>query len=71
MSYGYLIDNDKIIINRDHIMYHAKNMVSDSSDSYKAPEIESFKLPGSAGRLLLMFRLRVWLKQVKLVSTML
>lgn len=51
MSYGYLIDNDKIIINRDHIMFHAKKIISDSSDSYKAPEIESFKLPGSAGRL--------------------
>tara|TARA_B100000941_G_scaffold290916_1_gene275950 strand:- start:5388 stop:7733 length:2346 start_codon:yes stop_codon:yes gene_type:complete len=51
MSYGYLVDNDKIIINRDHIMFHAKKIISDTSNSYKAPEVESFKLPGSAGRL--------------------
>ena len=51
MSYGYLVDCDKVIINRDHIMFHAKKIILESSDGYKAPEVESFKLPGSAGRL--------------------
>ena len=51
MSYGYLVDSDKVIINRDHIMFHAKKIILESSDGYKAPEVESFKLPGSAGRL--------------------
>ena len=50
-SYGYLLNDDKIVINRDHILSHAKQMVVDLSKEYIAPEIESFKLPGSAGRL--------------------
>ena len=50
-SYGYLINEDKIVVNRDHILSHAKEMVIDLSADYKAPEVESFKLPGSAGRL--------------------
>jgi 3-hydroxyacyl-CoA dehydrogenase len=50
-SYGYLINEDKIVVNRDHILSHAKKMVIDLSEDYNAPEIESFKLPGSAGRL--------------------
>lgn len=50
-SYGYLLNDDKIVINRDHILSHAKQMVVDLSKDYVAPEIESFKLPGSAGRL--------------------
>ena len=65
MSYGYLVDNDKIIINRDHIMFHAKKIISDSSDSYKAPEVESFKLPGSAGRLAIDVQAKSMVKQVK------
>ena len=50
-SYGYLTGDDKIVVNRDHILSHAKDMVLDLSNDYSAPEVESFKLPGSAGRL--------------------
>ena len=50
-SYGYLLNDDKIVINRDHILSHAKQMVVELSKDYLVPEIESFKLPGSAGRL--------------------
>ena len=66
MSYGYLVDNDKIIINRDHIMFHAKKLISDSSDSYKAPEVESFKLPGSAGRLAIAVQAKSMVKAGKI-----
>ena len=50
-SYGYLIDEDLIILNRNHVLSYAKDAVIDLSVDYNAPEVESFKLPGSAGRL--------------------
>ena len=50
-SYGYLIPEDKIIINRDHILSEAKKTVLSMSDNYTCPEPESFKLPGVAGRI--------------------
>ena len=50
-SYGYLLADDKISINRDHILFEAKNSVIDLSENYKKPEIQTFKLPGSAGRI--------------------
>ena len=50
-SYGYLINEDLIVVNRNHILSHAKDAVIGLSAEYKAPEVESFKLPGSAGRL--------------------
>ena len=50
-SYGYLTGDDKIVVNRDHILSHAKDMVLDLSNDYSKPEVETFKLPGSAGRL--------------------
>jgi len=50
-GYGYLIPDDKIVINRDHILSEAKNTVLSMSDDYKTPESETFKLPGAAGRI--------------------
>ena len=50
-SYGYLIPDDKIVLNRDHILYDAKETVIELSNNYSSPEIETFKLPGAAGRL--------------------
>ena len=50
-SYGYLLADDKILINRDHILFEAKNSVIDLSENYKKPEIQTFKLPGTAGRI--------------------
>ena len=51
VSYGYLTEEDKIVLNRQHILSEAKNMVLDLSKNYSPPEIETFKLPGSAGRI--------------------
>jgi len=51
VSYGYLTEDDKIILNRQHILHEAKRNVIEMSLDYKAPEIETFKLPGSAGRI--------------------
>ena len=50
-SYGYLSDDDIIIVNRDHLLSAAKDTVINMSEDYQAPEIESFKLPGTSGRL--------------------
>ena len=50
-AYGYLLGDDKIVINRDYILSEAKNAVIELSDGYQKPEVESFKLPGSAGRI--------------------
>ena len=50
-GYGYLLGDDKIIINREHILSEAKHSVIELSDGYKTPEVESFKLPGAAGRI--------------------
>ena len=51
VSYGYLTEEDQIVLNRQHILYEAKQAVLSMSSDYKAPEVESFKLPGSAGRI--------------------
>ena len=50
-AYGYLTMDDSIIVNRSHVLYEAKNQVLEMSDGYIAPKQETFKLPGSAGRL--------------------
>ena len=50
-SYGYLTLEDKIVVNRSHLLFEAKNEILNMSDGYSAPDVETFKLPGSAGRL--------------------
>ena len=51
-KYGYLIPDDKIIVNRDHVLNEAKKTIIELSDNYKVPERETFKLPGTAGKML-------------------
>tara|TARA_B100001094_G_scaffold318982_1_gene363206 strand:- start:23 stop:2368 length:2346 start_codon:yes stop_codon:yes gene_type:complete len=51
ISYGYLTEDDKIVLNREHVLSEAKNEVLLMSDKYITPEVETFKLPGSAGRI--------------------
>ena len=50
-GYGYLTDEDIVVINRDHLLKTAKDEIIQMSDDYIAPEMESFKLPGVSGRL--------------------
>ena len=50
-SLGYLRDSDKIVMNRNHLLSIAKDQVLSSCQDYKAPEVETFKLLGSTGRL--------------------
>ena len=51
-SLGYLTSNDKIIVNKDHILSKAKDEVISMSKDYKAPKYkDNIKLPGKTGRL--------------------
>jgi len=50
---GYLQKDDQIVVNRHHILSEAKNAVIAMTDNYTVPEMESFKLPGKSGRLVL------------------
>ena len=50
-AYGYLTRDDKIIVNRSHLLFEAKNEIINMAENYAPPNVESFKLPGSAGRL--------------------
>ena len=63
---GYLQKEDKIIINRDHILAEAKNEVLSMSADYSVPETESFKLPGKSGRLVLEGTLKGFVKAGKI-----
>ena len=65
-AYGYLRKSDEIVINRDHILYRAKQAVLEMAPSYEAPEIDTFKLPGMSGRLVLDGSIKGFLKSKKI-----
>ena len=65
-SYGYLIPDDKIIINRDHILSEAKKTIIALSNDYKSPEPETFKLPGVAGRIAVEVSVKGFVKSGKI-----
>ena len=49
---GYLKPQDKIVINPDHLIYEAKNMVLELAKDYTPPEPKKeIYLPGEGGRL--------------------
>ena len=63
---GYLQNDDRIVMNRDHILSKAKNEVLSMVDNYTIPEMESFKLPGKSGRLVLEGTLKGFVKSGKI-----
>ncbi len=63
---GYLRNEDKIIVNRDHIISIAKNEVLEMFEKYTVPDVESFKLPGKSGRLVLEGTLKGFVKSGKI-----
>ena len=65
-AYGYLSKDDLIVINREHLLSAAKQSVIDLSDGYKAPEVETFKLPGVSGRLAIKTMVKGLVKTKKL-----
>ena len=50
-AYGYLTQDDEIVINRDHILHTAKKKIIELSKDYVPEEPQTFKLPGIAGRI--------------------
>ena len=65
-SYGYLIPDDIVVINRDHVLHEAKNQIIKLSKDYKPVEPETFKLPGSAGRIALEVAIKGFVKSGKI-----
>ena len=65
-SIGYLKNNDLIVINRSHILSEAKNQVLSMFEDYNTPEVETFKLPGKSGRLVLEGTLKGFVKSGKI-----
>ena len=63
---GYLNKDDKIIINRDHVLLEAKQEVLSMSKDYVVPKTESFKLPGKSGRLVLEATLKGFVRSGKI-----
>ena len=63
---GYLQNDDQIVVNRHHILSEAKNAVIAMTENYTVPEVESFKLPGKSGRLVLEGTLKGFVKAGKI-----
>ena len=65
-KFSYLRKDDKFILNRSVLLHEAKNEVLIMSDNYKAPEMRSFKLPGSSGRLVVDASIKGFVKSKKI-----
>lgn len=64
---GYLHRDDRIVMNRDHLLYEAKQSLLKMSVDYIAPPpYDQFFLPGEGGRLTLEVRLDFLLKRGKI-----
>jgi 3-hydroxyacyl-CoA dehydrogenase len=63
---GYLQKNDRIVVNRDYIIAEGKNEVLQMANHYTVPKVESFKLPGKSGRLVLEATLKSFVKSGKI-----
>ena len=58
--------DDVIVLNRAHLIKHAKDMVLEMSKDYTSPEIEKFKLPGASGRLAIDVSVKAMVKSKKI-----
>lgn len=65
-SYGYLTEEDIIVPNRDQILSKSKKEVLKMSTGYKSPEVQSFKLPGASGRLVIKSSIKSFVKAGKI-----
>ena len=65
-AYGYLRKSDEIVINRGHILHRAKQAVLEIAPSYETTEMDTYKLPGTSGRLVLDGSIKGFLKSKKI-----
>jgi 3-hydroxyacyl-CoA dehydrogenase len=49
-SLGFLGPNDRITMNRDRLLFDAKNLVLELAEDYFPPESNSYQLPGATGK---------------------
>ncbi|MAJ45589.1 MAG: 3-hydroxyacyl-CoA dehydrogenase [Candidatus Marinimicrobia bacterium] len=63
---GYLTKEDEIVLNSQHLLKRAKDLVLEMSAEYQAPEPESFRLPGTTGRLPIKATIKSFLKKGKI-----
>lgn len=64
-EYGYLQNHDAITMNRDRLLFDAKQKVVSLSEGYHPPKEISFRLPGKAGKAALQLALQVFRLQGK------
>jgi len=58
LALGYLKTQDRIVMNRDHLIYHARQAVLELAENYRPPQPPgNLVLPGEGGRLVLETRL--------------
>ena len=65
-AYGYLTLDDQIVINRDHILHTAKQKIIELSKQYHPKEPQTFKLPGTAGRIAVEVSVKGFVKSGKI-----
>lgn len=69
LTLGYLNAQDRIVMNRDHLIYHAKNVVLELAENYRPPQPRgNLILPGEGGRLVLETQLENLVKAGKITA---
>ena len=48
MPYKFLLDKDRVVINRDRLLHESERLLEEIYENYKPPEKPVFKLPGSS-----------------------
>lgn len=66
MALGYLEKDDKIILNRNHLLWEAQQTAIELSRDFVTPDEETFKLPGVSGRLVIEGSIKGFLKSGKI-----
>ncbi|SVD99849.1 uncharacterized protein METZ01_LOCUS452703, partial [marine metagenome] len=50
IPYKFLLEKDKVVINRDRLLHESEKLLEEISKDYKPPEEPKFKLPGASVR---------------------
>ena len=50
IPYKFLLDKDKVVINRDRLLHESEKLLEEISENYKPPKEPIFKLPGATVR---------------------
>ncbi len=50
ITYKFLLDKDKVVINRDRLLSQSLKLLAEIKENYQPPKVPLFKLPGSSVR---------------------